>query len=184
MKLEMRNVHRWVGLIAALFLLVIAASGLALQVHLIAEPPPSLAPAKSETPVALPPGFTDEQIQTMLSVVLEAAQRTQPGAPVIAVRLRKMDNVPIGDVTVAAPEPLQMAFDARTGDPVRTRPQLSRVHDVLLQIHRGDLIGQTGVWLSIASGLILTALAVTGTVVYLNMYRTRVRLKKRPLFWK
>jgi len=200
MKSNLRSVHRAVGILAPVFLFVIALSGLALQVHLIVEPPPSIAPPKPGgvasnppppiTPLkpgeaaAPPPSPSDENIQSLLATVLEAAQRAQPNAPVIAVRLRLQGKQPIGEVTFATPEPQLLAFDAATGAASQLPPSLGKLHATLLRIHRGDLIGPTGVWLSIASGLALIGLAITGLMAYLRMFQARTKINRRALFWK
>jgi uncharacterized iron-regulated membrane protein len=186
MRIDSRAVHRWGGSVVAVFLFVIATSGLALQAHLIASPPPSLAPQTPANSAAqpLPVGATDDAIQMMLATVLTAAQSAQPHSAVIAVRLRLQGPQPIGEVTVAAPGPLQLAFDARTGELTTPPPGISKVHDILLRVHRGDVIGQTGVWISIATGLVLIGLAITGTVVYVRMFKARAKINRRGLFWQ
>lgn len=90
----------------------------------------------------------------------------------------------MGEVTFATPEPQLLAFDATTGAASPPPPGLGQLHATLLRIHRGDLIGPTGVWLSIASGLALIGLAVTGLIVYLRMFLARTQINRRAFFWK
>jgi hypothetical protein len=55
-------------------------------------------------------------------------------------------------------------------------------HRFLLDLHRGAIIGTAGLWISLVCGAVLSILAVTGFVLYLQMYLRR-RISKPGFFW-
>jgi uncharacterized iron-regulated membrane protein len=51
-------------------------------------------------------------------------------------------------------------------------------------IHRGDIIGMPGRWLDLLAGLALIYFSVSGSVMYLTLWRKRASGGRRQLFWK
>jgi hypothetical protein len=62
-------------------------------------------------------------------------------------------------------------------------PPPGDLHLFLLQLHRGDLFGPVGTWVSILCGVALVVLSVTGLWVYVDLLRRRLKGDRRGLFW-
>jgi uncharacterized iron-regulated membrane protein len=73
------------------------------------------------------------------------------------------------------------------GDPDATPPAYVTKRNNLKTWHRGNAAGLTGQFVGLFTGLALTALAVTGIVLYLQIWRVRRRAKglmsNRAFFW-
>jgi len=58
-----------------------------------------------------------------------------------------------------------------------------RLHNLLKELHTGSIIGLSGQWLDLLTGLSFIVLAVTGIVMYFNLLAQRRKLGRRGLFW-
>jgi len=57
-------------------------------------------------------------------------------------------------------------------------------HETWKQLHRGDLFGINGRWVDLLGGAAILFLAVSGCVMYLQMYKVRRRQGRRGPFWR
>jgi hypothetical protein len=184
----MRKYHRWIGTLAAVFLIFIAASGVALQIEMARDHGGGSPAAPPRMPAAGGGALSAEEIRRRIDAVLpqllDNARRQAPDAPVIGVQLNIGAGGGLPDqVVVAAQGPRQLFFDAATGEPA-TQAQHSRdLHLLLLRLHNGAFFGGAGIWLSILCGLCLLLLGITGLAVYVDMLLRRVRTGKRSAFW-
>jgi uncharacterized iron-regulated membrane protein len=58
-----------------------------------------------------------------------------------------------------------------------------RLHNLLKELHTGSIIGLSGQWLDLLTGLSFIVLAVTGIVMYVSLLSQRRKLGRRGLFW-
>ncbi len=79
----------------------------------------------------------------------------------------------------------KLRLDASTGLPLDERSQTGRRdwHGVLLDLHNGEFAGATGQLVSLACGVALAVLSITGLTVYLQAWRRRRTAGQRGLFW-
>jgi len=196
----MRQWHRRLGIFAAVFMFFIALTGALLQGQMMlggsGGPPGAGGPGAPAGPAASagvggaagaggapagPPPVSDAQVQALLASSLAGAHRQSPGA-LMGIELR-LNGAPTAEVVVAEPTMRRIRLDARTGAPLddASKPGHRDWHGVLLDLHRGAFAGATGQWISLACGVVLTVLSVTGLVVYLQLWRRR-RANKQPAF--
>jgi len=182
-----RRLHRWVAIVAAVFVLNIAVSGVILAVgeiqlnlflvHHIGTPPyprPTPMPAVSSGPLT-------GDLRAMLDTSYRAAQAAAPGAAIAALTLINRDGLVKGLVTLAGANPRVLAFDATSGAPVAdwatTGTQAGNGyyadwHQVLKRFHRGDIIGHfAGRYFDLLAGLALLYLVISAGVLYFEPRR-------------
>ena len=182
-----RRLHRWVALVAAVFVLNIALSGVILAVaeiqlnvfllhHIGAPPYPRPGPLPPVSAAAL----TGDPY-TLLTTSYRAARRVRPDAPIASIQVIERDGRPKGLVTFVAPRPQTLAFDAQSG--ARTSDWMERGvqsgngyytdwHQRLKRLHRGDIIGHfAGRYIDLLSGLALLYLVISAAVMYLQTRR-------------
>jgi uncharacterized iron-regulated membrane protein len=58
-----------------------------------------------------------------------------------------------------------------------------RLHNLLKELHTGAIIGLSGQWLDLLTGLAFIVLAVTGILMYFKLLAQRRKLGRRGLFW-
>jgi uncharacterized iron-regulated membrane protein len=59
-----------------------------------------------------------------------------------------------------------------------------RLHNLLKELHTGSIIGLSGQWLDLLTGLCFIVLTITGIVMYFSLLKQRRRIGRRGLFWK
>jgi uncharacterized iron-regulated membrane protein len=189
-----KTLHRAVAISAALFLTIIASSGMVL--------------ALSSTGVAVNkalhggkrPGLTadvssplrDAELPDMLGTTLAAYSSAEPGGSVRVIRLRYFASMPQGVIVTGGEPARQLVFNANTGRPAsETEPGYPstdmtfgwQIDQIAKQIHRGDIIGLSGRWTDLLSGLSLIYLTVSGAVIYFDLWNKRRQKGRRALFW-
>jgi uncharacterized iron-regulated membrane protein len=189
-----RALHRTVGAVAVVFLSVLVLSGTFLAFNALAiNINKALAHGKRPGLTAdVSSPLTDAELPSLLHVTLGAYGRGHPGVPPRVVRLRYFAGMPQGVVITSGPEATQLVFNAATGQPASEAepgyPQTGmpfgwRVGQIVKQIHRGDLIGLPGRVVAVLAGASLLYLAVSGVVVYLDLWRRRRKMGRPGLFW-
>lgn len=196
-----RRTHRWVGAVAAAFLLNIAVTGvvlawgeLQLGVFLkygVGAPPyprPSPMPAVSARP--LPRNWPD-----MLRTTYDAAQRQHEGSQITSVTLVERATGPtVGLATLGGDRPAMLAMNAQTGAAIsdwaasgvqRGNGYFSDWHQIFKRLHRGDIVGDfSGRYFDILTGLSLLYLVLTSFSLYWRMFSQRRAKNRHGLFWR
>jgi uncharacterized iron-regulated membrane protein len=192
-----RTLHRAFSVTCALFLTVLVASGLWLAVESLVfgyymSGRISAAMAGHPQPVA--DAFTPlpGDVAGLARTTLAAYDAEYPRLPPRAIRLRVYAGYAQGVVISGEADARQLVYNARTGAAMReTEPGYPvtgfpfgwQAHQWAKQVHNGSLVGLTGRWISLLSGLALLYLSISGTVMYANLWRRRARNGKRALFW-
>ena len=175
--LPMRQIHRWISLIAGLFLLIVATTGVILQVqrltgededHDRAVPKVLAMPADAYAP--------------MLAKTLEAVRAREPKRPITSIELQLAGDQPHGVVTFPGDPGRQITVDPRNGKVLKD--EAHEAESLILRIHSGEILGEPGVVLGVFWGSALVVLSITGFIVYLELYRRRRKASgKSGLFW-
>ncbi|EQB12857.1 PepSY domain-containing protein [Sphingobium lactosutens] len=178
--MALRRWHRWVAVPAAIFLGLIALTGVLLHLDMIrlGERPPG---ADQEARRPRQPIPADADLAAMV-VRAATAARAERGLDVRTIQV----NLDGPRVTVSAgpggpPGTPQLLIDARTGQRIVARPPPASFHYVLQNIHAGYVFGWAGRIVSILSGLSLLALSITGIQLWRDM---RAKRRKAAFFWK
>jgi hypothetical protein len=136
--------------------------------------------------------LTDAELPSLLQVTLRAYGQAHPGLPLRVLRLRYFAGMPQGVVVTGETDARQLVFNAATGRPAsETEPGYPdtgmpfgwRVGQIVKQLHRGDLFGFPGRVMAVLAGLSLLYLAISGTVVYVDLWRRRRKMGRNGLFW-
>jgi uncharacterized iron-regulated membrane protein len=178
---RMRSLHRWIAPLAVLFLTIVAATGVYMQGETLWRRyyPPRRVEARP---------LPSEEIPKWIAAAIDAVRRAHPQCAIAAVSISRDGDRPRADVECSQADIPPLSLDALTG-----RQFLSSKTDVenrsqylgrlILQLHRGDLLGLPGRWLGLACGIGLLTLGLTGLIMYLNVYRQRFKLGRWSPFW-
>jgi uncharacterized iron-regulated membrane protein len=138
--------------------------------------------------------LSDAELAPMLATTLASQRAAHPDQPIKVVRLRYFAGMPQGVVVYGGPQDTrQAAFDTRTGGvapltaanyPFTGQTFGWQGDQILKGLHRGDFIGLPGRWVSLATGLSLLFLSVSGAVMYLDLWNRRRRSGRPALFWR
>jgi hypothetical protein len=155
---------------------IIAVSGVALQIEMMNDG------TKNVSSHDKPTGPSDAELRGLLESSLAGVHRHTQGA-VLSIDIRVSGPRASSEVVIADPQIRKLRLDARTGEMLDGAGKNVRDwHRFLLDLHRGAIIGTAGLWISLVCGAVLAILAVTGLVLYLQMY-VRRRISKPGFFW-
>jgi uncharacterized iron-regulated membrane protein len=190
-----RTLHRAIAIVASVFLLVVALSGTLLGMDNLGL---ALYRAvhhgnRSGLSVDVSSPLTDIELHDMLRITLSAYRSMSPGVPIKVLRLRHFAGMSQGVVVSGGDETRQWAFNAVTGAtaseygpgyPLTGQPFGWQEHQIAKQIHRGDFFGLTGRWMDLLTGLSMLFLALSGAVMYFDLWTKRRRAGRQGLFWR
>ena len=180
----MRQYHRWVSVLAAVFLLVVSATGVILQVQKLggndADAPEQ--DDKNRVEDGLTTAMPSPVYAALIARTLETARARAPNSPITSVSLKGEAGGIHGEVILPGDPPRQLTIEARSG---RLIGDVRHEKDsLILRIHSGAILGEPGVVLGVLWGSALVILSITGGWVYLAMYRRRLKASgKGGLFW-
>lgn len=204
--MSMRRLHRWLSIVAAIFVLYVAFTGFIMAFDSVwtttymashglsppsggGGPPPALIQMFADDGTV-----TDAELESMLRTTLAAASKASLRAlPPRVVRLRVLGGMPQGVLVSGDDVAEQLIFDAATGKaaglyetgyPRTPMPFQWGVHETVKRMHRGDFLGLTGRWMDLLTGFAILFLTVSGIAMYLQLYRARGKTGRRGLFWK
>ena len=184
---KLRSLHRVVSAMAAMLLVLVAASGTWLGFesswHTFIDRPVPVAPTRLE----------DAQAARIASVGIAIFRNSEPATPIRALRARIYADHEQAVVVTAGPVTRQRVFDVATGQevglsesyyPASGFPLGMDVHEWVKHFHSGYLFGLPARVLDLLAGLALVFLSVSGLIMYFEMYRRRVRAGRKGAFWK
>ena len=176
MKMTLRALHRWFGLVSAILFMGIAVTGLALQVDLwiTGKPPPGQTKPGAPPPPTLP---SDAEMQEFMKNAMLAARRDD------SVTAAKTLTFNFGPNPTANFERKGKKIDVTTGQYIPPGPKKRDWHYIFQDIHAGYFLGTFGRILSCFLAISLFVLSFTGLQVYLEMYTKRKKLGRKGLFW-
>ena len=173
----MRKIHRWLSILAALFLLVVATTGVILQAQKLTGEDEDHDAEEHE---AL--SVTADAYASMLTVTLQAAQARAPSTPISSIELRMTGEEPEGVVTYPGEPGRQIVVDARDGKVLKDEEHEGE--SIFMRIHSGEIFGEPGVVMGLLWGSALVILSLTGIIMYITLYRQRRKASgKGGLFW-
>ncbi|MFO0847522.1 MAG: PepSY-associated TM helix domain-containing protein [Gemmataceae bacterium] len=178
-----RRWHRWVGAVAAPFLVFVSVTGVALAcVEWFGEDEERRERLREQvSPVKLPADPTGWSGPAAKALAAVAAQA--PGAPVDKLTIEFKGEPPTVTVYLGKPgggEDRKFVCDAATGAVLR----VERYEDkpFLVRLHSGEAVGDWGLGLAILWGTGLLVLTASGTAIYLGM-RKPDRKGIARVFW-
>lgn len=182
----MRRLHRWVSIVAAFFLLNVSVTG-----AMLALDEGAVLISGLQRPIYAYGTLSDAQLAQALTATEEAAQRQLPGQRLLSVKLRVYHDIAEGIVWTDEFTPFAYVFDARSGAMLTPNSEhLSKffmpwhMHQLVKRMHRGDILGLSGRWMGLLTGLSLLFLAISGIVMYFDLLGNRRGRGHRELFWR
>lgn len=187
----MRALHRWFGLVAAVFMLFLAVTGFVLQVELwiAGKAPPGRTIGPPPTYDALAADNTEAL--SLMSTGMDGLREAFPNAEVgtISVNL-KNGQVSFTGNNLAGGR--STPINGKTGEykaPPPTPTGLEYIwtrdwHYIMQDLHAGYYFGLPGRIMSLFLALALGMLSITGLQVYLDLFKRRKKIGRKGLFWK
>jgi len=183
---RLRKIHRWIAIIAGVFLLNQCITGMMLAAENISEQ--FHFGAKH---AARPFDFADSELAPWLQEAYRQARAAMPDAPIIAVLLRKNDGEPFAAVYAGGERAgamgiklVQHYYIFGAAGPVSPGGAAIDFHSLLKRFHRGDIIGVfAGRYITLAAGLCLIYLVISGIWMYFSLRRSRQALGRGSWFW-
>ncbi len=176
----MRQIHRWVSFPLILFLFVVTATGVVLQVEELGGIGGSDAPARP-TVSALP---GDAELAAMVQSAAAKARAAQADFPAQTVTLDFSRGAQKARFAVTPRGGPSIEVDMKSGaTKVQATPPTS-LHGLMIQLHTGRTLGAFGLIVIAICSLVFLVLTITGFIVYLQMWQRRRGLGKAGMFWK
>ena len=182
----MRKVHRWISLIACLFLLVVGVTGVILQVQSLTSAEEAERERLAGKPSAYALGASgpalDEARKAELKLVSLAGKALGPGASIdrIEYLLRADPARVVLHAINGGPDGSPMRFTARIADGSiigNAGGEADPRESFILRLHTGEVLGDAGVVGGVLWGTALVGLTITGMWLYWKMYRGRAKVK-------
>ena len=178
-----RKWHRWIGLVAAPFLLFAALTGVFAGIaEMTSEDEEAREKARervSEVKLPAAPGAVSDPMTKALS----AAATKADGAPVDKVQVDFKSDPPTVTVYLGRPtggEDRALVYNARTGELLKEVDYVDK--PFITRLHSGEAFGDWGLVLGTAWGVGLVVVLVTGLVIYWAMRRPGRKGLSR-VFW-
>lgn len=178
-----RQLHRWASLPLIVFLMLVLVTGVYLQVEEVAGMAGEASEAPPASAAAAEP-LTPEQIAAQLDTALAKAREADPG---FVPKRIELTVEPGQQATRFAIQPRGGPFvevDHASGQ-VRAEmnPEMP-LHVIFIRLHTGAMLGPVGILIVFVSSLVLLFLAVSGGVLYWQMWRNRAGRGRGAVFWK
>jgi hypothetical protein len=172
---RLRTYHRWIAAGAMLVLTWIAVTGLALMLDLLTEPHFPTPPPQAELP-----------LEAMVAVAAEGARQAAAATASPTEVVGQAQGAPR---LLAAQASKGATITRVVAEPPRRPPGAYlqfriKLHVLLERLHRGNILGLPGQFLSVLGGLSFLFLTVSGVWMYVDLLLKRRRLGRPGLFWK
>jgi uncharacterized iron-regulated membrane protein len=172
-----RKWHRWVSLPLILVLALAIVTDIALQVeeldHIGGEGRP--APTMSALP-------EDAVVLAELKRALVAARQADPNFAAQRIELNYAEDKPVAKFVITPRGGASVEVDLASGI-AQAKAAPTSFHGVMIRLHTGQYFGATGIILIMAAGVALLFLAVSGGLLYFQMWRNRRSRGKSLIFW-
>lgn len=185
---SLRKWHRWVGWMAALFLVWAGTTGVLVAANEFWGEEETERERLRNVESTEHLGAPDSHAAQALAAALASAAQRAPGAPVDRVELRLKGDAPVVNVFLGKPgggEDRQLKFDGKTGAFLAEEGYADK--PLLWRLHSGEAFGDGGLVVAMFWGAALALMSVTGGFMYFHMYRKH-RDNQHPtglrrLFW-
>jgi uncharacterized iron-regulated membrane protein len=183
-----KALHRVISLGAAVLLVCVAFSGTWLGFesvyHTFASKPGPPAPQAG--------ALGDDEVRQMAGATLAQFRKLEPQTPIKVLRVRLYGTAKEGAVVTGGAETRQILLDPQSGQihdlnapgfPASGFPWGTQTHENIKHFHSGYLLGYWARVLDLVAGLSLVYLAVSGVVMYADLYLRRRKNGRGALVW-
>lgn len=182
-----KSLHRIISLAASVFLIAVAASGTWLGFesswHTFTHSDPHFD-------ASLP--MSDQKVMAMLDQALAIVRHNKPDVPLKVLRIRVYGGMNQGVIVTGTTPIDQVMYNLDNGRvatlnepgyPKSQFPLGTQVHEDVKHFHSGDMFGLPTRIMNLLAGLALVYLAVSGVVMYVDMWRKRAKAGRKALLW-
>ena len=177
-----RKWHRWFGAVAAVFLVFVSITGVAVAVtEFFGEEEARREATRglvSDVTTSNPSAASDS-----LARVLATAAARAPNAPIDSITMRLKGEPRTVELFLSLPtggEDRRLVFDAQSGQLLREASYVDK--PFLHRLHSGEAFGDGGLVAAMIWGTALAAISVSGIVIYFTM-RRRNPVGLQKVFW-
>ena len=177
-----RKWHRWIGAVAAIFLVFVSITGVAVAVtEFFGEEEARREATRglvSDVTTSTPSAATEG-----LARALATAAARAPNAPIDSVTIRLKGDPRTIELYLGLPtggEDRRLVFDARSGQLLQEASYLDK--PFIKRLHSGEAFGDGGLVAAMLWGLALAGISVSGIVIYFTM-RRRNPVGLQKVFW-
>jgi uncharacterized iron-regulated membrane protein len=178
-----RKWHRWIGFVAAIFLLFASLTGILVAFTEFFGEEEELREATRALVSPVRVGGPNSAWSEPLSKAFATAAGIVGGAPIDKITLQFKGDAPTVDMFIGKPsggEDRRLIFNLHSGALVRNETYTDK--PLIHRIHSGEFFGDGGLVISMIWGLALALLAASGIVIYFTMRRPG-RDGLRKVFW-
>lgn len=176
----MRKWHRWTSTVLGIFLLVIATTGVFIQlIQLVGKGGEDDHDAPRERASLVDPVANAK-------TVVEVISRAQPGKAISSITFSVREGKPSAVVRMVEEGPPQIVdlATATISKPGEAEGDDGGWEEFMMHIHSGAVIGLPGQIIGLLAGFALLFLSVSGLWMWWTMLRQRVKAGRPAWFWK
>jgi uncharacterized iron-regulated membrane protein len=178
-----RQWHRWVGFVAALFLIFAGATGTIVAFTEFFGEEEALREATRDLVSPVATSSAPEVWRDPIARAMATAAQKAPGAPIDRITVQFKGKQPTVTLFTGKPkggEDQKLVFDATTGSLVSEEAYADKA--LINRIHSGEFFGDGGLVFGMLWGLSLVAMTISGLLIYFRMRRDGAVGIKR-VFW-
>jgi len=189
-----RELHRWISLVSVIVVLSLSITGTLLAINSVgATIYGKLHPRNGVRPPDPSAPLQDTELSAMTSATLAAFHQARPNTGIKVLRLRYYAGYSQGIVVAADRDTTQLVYNTANGKEMglseKGYPDMGlpfgwEWNQRLKRIHRGDIFGMSGRWVVTISALALLYLAISGLVLYCQLWIRRYHSGRKSLLWK
>lgn len=178
-----RKWHRWLGFVAAPFLVYAAITGFCLAVNEFFGEEEARRESLREVVSSVKLSADETLWSEPLAKAMATVAKRYPGSPVDKITIEFKGERPVVTVYTGKPEggeDRKFILDGYTGEFLRTEAYLDK--PFLVRVHSGEAWGDGGLVFAMLWAVALLVAIFTGLVIYLKMRRSGLKGLNR-IFW-
>ncbi len=175
----MRNFHRWFSLPLCIFLFLVTATGVVLQLQELG----ALGEGERKPPTtsALP---ADAELLAQVQKALSAARAAKADFPAQRLDLDFSRGEAKARFGISPRGGPSVQVNLKSGETKVEENPKPNLHVQMIMLHTGKAFGPIGLIIMALTSIVFLVLTVTGFLVYLDMWKRRKGAGKNGLFWK
>ncbi|MGH9887300.1 MAG: PepSY domain-containing protein [bacterium] len=179
-----RQIHRWVGFPAAVFLVFAGTTGVLVAAQEFWGEDEAIREATRDLVSPVTASSPAESWSAPIAKAMAGAARVAPNAPIDKIQTQFKGQSPTITIFTGKPaggEDRKLVFNANTGDLITNETYADK--PFLYRLHSGEAFGDGGLVVAMFWGAALAFLGTTGLVIYWTMRGKRQLTGVKRVFW-